>query len=206
MKKTRCRRRLLSGKGRAAGFLLNDGFGRHGANSHLLLMDAHSPQQVRATAQTDLFSAPDMGPEGFRYQPELISADEEAELVRELSRLTFEPFDFHGHLAHRHVVGFGSRYDYTSRTVRAAAPIPNFLEPLRRKVGAFTGLAPEAFEQVLINAYRPGAGIGWHRDSRTSRRWWGSRSLPPASSDSARRSANAGSGSPCRSSRARPTS
>jgi alkylated DNA repair dioxygenase AlkB len=25
-------------------------------------------------------------------------------------------------------------------------------------------LPPDAFVQVLVNAYRPGAGIGWHRD------------------------------------------
>ena len=94
----------------------------------------------------------------------MITADEEEDVVAELARLPFEPFDFHGHLAHRHVVGFGYRYDYSSRTVRTAQPIPAFLQPLRRKIGAFAGLAPEAFEQVLINQYRPGAGIGWHRD------------------------------------------
>ncbi len=103
-------------------------------------------------------------PEGFRYQPDLISPAEEAELVGALASFDFEPFDFHGHLAHRHVVGFGFRYDYASRSVRAAPPIPTFLEPLRQKVGAFAGLEPEAFQQVLINQYRPGAGIGWHRD------------------------------------------
>ena len=129
-------------------------------------MNAHSFSQGPATAQTDLFGVPasDVGPEGFHYQRDLITADEEEDLAAELARLPFEPFDFHGHLAHRHVVGFGYRYDYSSRTVRTAAPIPAFLQPLRRKIGAFTGLASEAFEQVLINQYGPGAGIGWHRD------------------------------------------
>ena len=126
-------------------------------------MNAQSPRPVRGV-QTDLFGAPLTRPEGFRYQSDFVTADEEAALISELARLPFEPFDFHGHLAHRHVVGFGYRYDYSSRTVRTAAPIPAFLEPLRRKTGAFTGLAPEAFEQVLINQYRSGAGIGWHRD------------------------------------------
>ena len=129
-------------------------------------MSAPITQRVRVAEQLDLFSAqaPTVGPEGFRYQPDLITVDEEAELVSELTRLSFEPFDFHGHLAHRHVVGFGYRYDDASRKVRAAEPIPAFLDALRRKVGGFTGRAPEAFEQVLINDYRAGAGIGWHRD------------------------------------------
>jgi alkylated DNA repair dioxygenase AlkB len=35
---------------------------------------------------------------------------------------------------------------------------------LRAKVAAFTGHAPEAFEQALISLYEPGAAIGWHRD------------------------------------------
>ena len=105
-----------------------------------------------------------MGPDGFRYQPELITAEEEAELIRHLADLPFEPFDFHGHLANRQVVGFGYRYDYTSRVVRPAPAIPQFLLPLRRKIAAFAGMEADAFQQVLINEYRPGAGIGWHRD------------------------------------------
>jgi alkylated DNA repair dioxygenase AlkB len=81
-----------------------------------------------------------------------------------LSELPFEPFDFHGYLANRRVVGFGYCYDYSSRTVRPAAPTPAFLLPVRERIAAFSGQPAEAFEQVLINDYRPGAGIGWHRD------------------------------------------
>jgi alkylated DNA repair dioxygenase AlkB len=62
------------------------------------------------------------------------------------------------------VVSFGSRYDYARRALSGAAPIPAFLGPLRRKVGEAFGRSAEAFQQVLVNAYRPGAGIGWHRD------------------------------------------
>jgi alkylated DNA repair dioxygenase AlkB len=127
-------------------------------------MNAPARKLVRRAVQSDLFGAPDPGPEGFRYAQTFIDADEEAELVRGLASLSFEPFDFHGHLANRHVVGFGYRYDYAERKVRAAAPVPAFLHPLRSKIGAFADRPPEAFEQVLINAYRPGAGIGWHRD------------------------------------------
>jgi alkylated DNA repair dioxygenase AlkB len=116
-------------------------------------------------AQPALFapSAPD-GPEGFRYQPDLISSEEERLLSGQIAELEFHPFDFHGHLANRHVAWFGWRYDYGGRRLGPAEPIPDFLLPLRRLVGAFTGHPPEAFEQVLINQYRPGAGIGWHRD------------------------------------------
>ncbi|RUZ71224.1 alpha-ketoglutarate-dependent dioxygenase AlkB [Mesorhizobium sp. M7A.F.Ca.US.006.01.1.1] len=114
--------------------------------------------------QHDLFGAAGDLPEGFLYQPELIAAQEETELARHLEDLPFEAFDFHGHLANRRVVGFGLRYDYDRRQVVEAPPIPDFLLALREKIAVLAGRPTEAFAQVLINEYRPGAGIGWHRD------------------------------------------
>jgi alkylated DNA repair dioxygenase AlkB len=35
---------------------------------------------------------------------------------------------------------------------------------LREKVAEFAGRPAAAFAQILINEYRAGAGIGWHRD------------------------------------------
>jgi len=122
------------------------------------------PKQAELAGQGDLFGTPDDLPEGFRYQPELITAEEEAGLVRQLESLAFRPFDFHGHLANRRVAGFGLRYDYDQRKVVEAPAIPAFLMTLREKVAAFARLPADAFEQVLINEYLPGAGIGWHRD------------------------------------------
>ncbi|MER8571603.1 alpha-ketoglutarate-dependent dioxygenase AlkB [Mesorhizobium sp. M1338] len=43
-------------------------------------------------------------------------------------------------------------------------PIPDFLLSLRKKVAILASRPAEAFAQVLINEYQPGAGIGWHRD------------------------------------------
>ena len=103
-------------------------------------------------------------PEGFRYLGDLLSAEEEDLLARELEALPFTPFDFHGYEANRRVVGFGFRYDYSRREVVEAPPVPSFLEPLRRKIGEAFDRPAENFEQILINEYRPGAGIGWHRD------------------------------------------
>jgi alkylated DNA repair dioxygenase AlkB len=114
--------------------------------------------------QADLFGAPRGTLEGFRYQPDLLTTDEEADLARRLGDLPFKVFDFHGHLANRRVVGFGLRYDYERRQMVEAPPIPDFLAPLQAKVAAFAGRPVDAFVQVLINEYRPGAGIGWHRD------------------------------------------
>jgi alkylated DNA repair dioxygenase AlkB len=114
--------------------------------------------------QGDLFAPSIEDTEGFRYQPDLIDSEEETGLVAQLERLAFQPFDFHGHLANRRIVGFGFRYDYDRRSLVEASAIPDFLIPLRAKVAAFAALPGEAFAQVLINEYPPGAGIGWHRD------------------------------------------
>jgi len=129
-----------------------------------------SSPESRAAAgalQGDLFGVPASlppAPEGFSYKPDLIARDEEHELARHIQGLPFKPFDFHGHLANRQVVGFGLRYDYERRQVLEAPPIPDFLLPLRAKVAVFAGVPASEFAQVLINEYRPGAGIGWHRD------------------------------------------
>ena len=114
--------------------------------------------------QTDLFAASSGLPEGFRYYADVLSVDEEEALAHELGALPFKPFDFQGFLANRQVVSFGYRYDYDRRAVVEAAPFPSFLIPLRRKVAAIFDRPEETFRQVLINEYRPGAGIGWHRD------------------------------------------
>ena len=122
------------------------------------------PALAQAQPQPDLFGAEDTVPAGFRHRAAIIDPAEEAALAERLAALDFQPFDFHGYLANRRVVGFGLRYDYGRRAVIAAPPIPDWLAPLRDKVGDFAGRPAEAFVQVLINEYAPGAGIGWHRD------------------------------------------
>jgi len=116
--------------------------------------------------QPDLFAPqppPDL-PEGLRYQADLITADEEHDLVDRFAALPFRPFEFHGYTGHRQVVSFGWRYDFGRRSLDATTPIPDFLLPLRDKVAAFTGHAPGDFQQALVSLYEPGAAIGWHRD------------------------------------------
>lgn len=117
----------------------------------------------RLLAQDDLF-ARETRPEGFAYAEALISAREEAELLNNIRDLPFKAFDFHGFLGKRRVVSFGWRYDFTEGAVRETDPIPAFLLPLREKAAAFANVQPRSLQQVLINEYPPGAGIGWHRD------------------------------------------
>ena len=103
-------------------------------------------------------------PEGFEYQPEMISPDEERELVRQIEPLPLKEFEFHGYTGKRRVVSFGWRYDFNDRQLQKADDIPPFLEPLRARAAAFAGLEPHSFQHVLITEYAPGAAIGWHKD------------------------------------------
>ena len=103
-------------------------------------------------------------PEGFRYQPELISASDEAALLVRVRDLPFREFEFHGYTGKRRVVSFGWHYDFSARRLDRAEDIPEFLRDLREPVGEFAGLRPEALQHVLVTEYGPGAAIGWHRD------------------------------------------
>lgn len=113
---------------------------------------------------SDLFDLPPPGPPGFRYRTGLISPDEEQALAAKLETLPFEPFQFRGYEGRRRVVSFGLKYDFNGPGLIDAAPMPDWLLPLRDRAAAFAGVAGDAFAHVLINEYREGAPIGWHRD------------------------------------------
>lgn len=113
---------------------------------------------------SNLFDLPPTGPPGFRYQADLVSLEEERALAARLSELAFEPFQFRGYEGRRRVVSFGLRYDFNGPGLVAAQPMPQWLLPVRDRAATFAGLAGEDFAHVLINEYREGAPIGWHRD------------------------------------------
>jgi alkylated DNA repair dioxygenase AlkB len=103
-------------------------------------------------------------PEGFRYQPDFIAADEEQTLLEHVRALPFKEFEFHGFLGKRRVVSFGWRYDFNDRELQKADDIPPFLQPLRQAAARFAGLGAADLQHVLVTEYAPGAAIGWHRD------------------------------------------
>jgi alkylated DNA repair dioxygenase AlkB len=103
--------------------------------------------------------------EGFRYRTELVTPDQENDLVKHVCELPFQQFDFHGYKGKRRVVSFGWQYDFSGRQLKKADDIPQFLMPLRTVAASFAGMEPAALQHVLITEYEPGAGIGWHRDT-----------------------------------------
>jgi alkylated DNA repair dioxygenase AlkB len=109
-------------------------------------------------------SPPKAMPAGFRYQPDLITAEEEGDLARRFEDLDFKPYEHLGYLVNRRIAAFGWRRGADGVLVETGEALPDFLVPLLERVAAFTGLARETFRHALVTEYAPGAGIGWHRD------------------------------------------
>jgi alkylated DNA repair dioxygenase AlkB len=101
-------------------------------------------------------------PAGFHYRAGFIAEADEAILAGEIARIDFSTFEMRGVVARRRVAFFGASYDAADAPAR---PMPEFLVPLRDAVAAWARLGGDAFAMALINEYRPGAPIGWHRDA-----------------------------------------
>jgi DNA oxidative demethylase len=104
-------------------------------------------------------------PEGFRYVREFLSADEERALLEEMQHAAFREVRMRGQVALRRTAHYGWDYGYESWQITPAAPVPDWLLPLRERAAALIGASPPALEEVLVTEYPPGAGIGWHRDA-----------------------------------------
>lgn len=115
--------------------------------------------------QIDLFASTAQLPEGFVYEPDFISQPEEKALVTAVEQLEFAQVKMHGVIAKRRVVHFGRGCEYESAALTAAPPVPDYLLPLRQRVGEFAARKPEEFVELLVTEYSVGASIGWHRDA-----------------------------------------
>jgi DNA oxidative demethylase len=104
-------------------------------------------------------------PPGFAYHPDVLDEAEEHELAGRLEALDFAAVVMRGQIARRRSKHFGWIYGYESWRITPGPPIPDFLDSVRRRVAQLAGVSHEALVEVLVNAYPPGAGIGWHRDA-----------------------------------------
>jgi DNA oxidative demethylase len=109
--------------------------------------------------------APSEEPEGIVYRPELLTVDEEAELLGVLGTLRFDPIVLHGRSAKRTGRHYGLDYDYESRTPRPGEPVPDWLLPARARAAELSGHEPDELAEILVQDYPPWATIGWHRDA-----------------------------------------
>jgi hypothetical protein len=99
-------------------------------------------------------------PRGFHYRENFITEADELVLLDAFAGAAFSDFEMRGIVARRRVAFFGQSYDRAP-----SEPLPAFLLPLRATVAQWAGVDADAFAMVLINEYRPGSPIGWHRDA-----------------------------------------
>lgn len=118
-----------------------------------------------SVASHDLFGVSPQSPGGLAYEAEFISADEESQLLLAIGDVPMHDAQYYEYTAKRRVASFGASYDFESRQLHDAAPVPEFLIPLRRRVADFVSLPEDSFVQTLITEYRPGTPLGWHRDA-----------------------------------------
>lgn len=116
--------------------------------------------------QADLFGGPQAAPSipGLRYEADFLSVEEEAQLLAVIGTLPLQPAPYKSYEARRRIVSFGHRYDFDANVLRPGLPLDERLLPLRERVAAWLGVAPQALAQVLVSEYQPGTPLGWHRD------------------------------------------
>jgi alkylated DNA repair dioxygenase AlkB len=120
---------------------------------------------VSTSAQAELFGArPDCAIPGLDYQADFLSCSEERELLEIFSTLAFKEAEYRQWRAHRRIVGYGGKYDFTANELLPAEPVPQFLFALRARGAAWAGIAASKFNHASIAEYRPGTQLGWHRD------------------------------------------
>jgi alkylated DNA repair dioxygenase AlkB len=98
------------------------------------------------------------------YQPDFITADEEARLLDEIRRLPLTEAKYKQYTAKRRIMSYGASYDFSSNELLPAGPIPPFLDFLRERVEAWAGVPASQFTHSLIAEYKMGTQLGWHRD------------------------------------------
>jgi len=103
-------------------------------------------------------------PEGFRYQAEVLPADEEQELISRIRELPLKEFELHGYVGKRRTLSYGWHHDFGQERLQPADEIPVFLQKLRARAAAFAGLTEDDLTHALVTEYSPGTTIGWHRD------------------------------------------
>jgi alkylated DNA repair dioxygenase AlkB len=104
-------------------------------------------------------------PTGFHYDPQFLTAQEARDLTAQVEALDYRHDSFRGQRLRRAYAQFGYAYVSTGRKLVAAAPMPDFLEPVLERLLRLCPPGTPRFNQCIITRYPPGSGIGWHTDA-----------------------------------------
>jgi len=104
--------------------------------------------------------------EGFIFQEEFITPEEELGLLECIRALEFHEMKMRGVVARRRVIHYGVKYSFKTFKATPGPPIPDYLVPLRTQAADLAGVSPDHLAEALITEYSPGASIGWHKDAQ----------------------------------------
>ena len=113
---------------------------------------------------SDLEPSPGALPDGFTYEQEFLTPEEEVALIGVIRQLPLQQAKYKEYTARRRVLSFGGNFDYDSNQMLPSGELIEALYPLRDRVAAWAGVAPQALVHALIAEYAPGTPLGWHRD------------------------------------------
>jgi alkylated DNA repair dioxygenase AlkB len=119
----------------------------------------------RPPDQYPLFDLEASFPNGFMYHPEFLTVDQEAALVAAIEKLELKQAPFKEYMANRRIISFGWGYNDRTKSLVSGEPLPDFLIPLTHRLGDFINLPADHIVEALVTEYRPGTGVGWHRDN-----------------------------------------
>jgi alkylated DNA repair dioxygenase AlkB len=114
--------------------------------------------------QGELFGLTPKLPEGFVYQPDFITRDDEAALLDLIRKLPLQEAKYKEYTAKRRIMSYGASYDFSNNELIPAGPIPLFLCPLRSRIAKWVGVPAAQLTHALIAEYKTGTQLGWHRD------------------------------------------
>lgn len=124
-----------------------------------MTVDSMADAIVRST---DLFGGSPLA--GLGTGGAIISPIEAASLIALIDETDPTPFRFQGWFGKRLTKSYGTSYDFDAARLKLAAPIPDWLMPVRTRAAGFAGLDEAYLTQALLIRYDSGTGIGWHRD------------------------------------------
>ena len=127
-----------------------------------------------ASTTLDLFGN-DALPEGFRYQPDFLSREEEQSLLGHIVPLPFREFEFQGFTGKRRIVSYGWRYDFNGGRLSRTEDMPDFLSVIRARAEHSPKSHPVLFTRSLSPNTRPAPPSVGTRTARSSATSSGSR-------------------------------
>lgn len=111
-----------------------------------------------------LFPIEDVYPEGFNYYPDFLSADEEMELFKAITKIELHNLNYHGYKANRKTASFGYDYNFENNQLTKGKDFPAAFDSIVEKTAEYLSIEKKSFAEMLVTEYPPGAVINWHRD------------------------------------------